>query len=86
MEFENSHKLSEPLLPDKQRPEWRMLVKGEKEYPLTNFVLQLKVSQTATDIKKGKLSVEKAVDEIYELCQKYKHAVVKDMKVIFSSN
>jgi poly(A) polymerase Pap1 len=86
MENENSHNLSNPLLPDKQRPEWRLLVKGEKEYPLTNFVLQLKVNQTAIDIKKGKLSVEKAVDEIYNLCEKYKHAVVKDMKVIFSSN
>ncbi|PLX25000.1 MAG: hypothetical protein C0599_01370 [Salinivirgaceae bacterium] len=86
MENGNSQNISEPLLPDKQRPEWRLLVKGEKEYELSNFVLQLKVSQTATDIKKGKLSVEKAVDEIYELCEKYKHAVVKDMKVIFSSN
>lgn len=86
MTNENLHNLTEPLLPDKQRPEWRLLVKGEKDFPLTNFVLQLKVSQTASDIKKGKLTVEKAVDEIYDLCEKYKHAVVKDMKVIFSSN
>ncbi|ALO15440.1 hypothetical protein L21SP5_01799 [Salinivirga cyanobacteriivorans] len=73
------------MLPDKTHPEWKYLVKGEKQYPLENFVLQLKVTQTAKDIKSGKLSVDKAVDDIYALCLKYRHAVMKDMKKIFNS-
>lgn len=73
------------MLPEKTHPEWRKLVKGEKIYPLQNFVLQLKVTQTAKDIKAGKVSVEKAIEDIYALCEKYKHAVMKDMERIFNS-
>ncbi len=73
------------MLPEKTHPDWKSLVTGEKVYPLENFVLQLKVTQTAKDINTGKLSVDKAVDDIYDLCLKYRHAVMKDMEKIFNS-
>ncbi|MDA3866629.1 MAG: hypothetical protein PF489_07760 [Salinivirgaceae bacterium] len=73
------------MLPEKNNPQWRRLVTGEQNYPLKNFVLQMKVTQTATDIRAGLLSVDKAVEDIYALCQKYEKAVSQDMEVIFSN-
>ncbi len=73
------------MLPEKNRPEWKLLVKGDKDYPLRNFVLQMKVAQTAKDIKTGKVTIDKAVDEIYSLCKKYEKAVHKDVETIFNS-
>lgn len=72
------------MLPDKNRKEWVELVTGKQVYPLQNFVLQMKVTQTIKDIKSGKLSIDVAVHEIYELCKKYEKAISKDLDLIFS--
>ncbi len=72
------------MLPDKKRPEWKELVTGQKTVTLKNFVLQMKVTQAIKDIKAGKTTPEKAVDEIYELCSKYEKAVMPDMDAIFN--
>jgi hypothetical protein len=71
------------MIPEKDRPEWRMLVRGEKSYPLTNFVLQMKVTKAVADLRKNQVSLDKVIDEIYALCQKYEKAVAQDMKTIF---
>lgn len=73
------------MLPDKTRKEWKQLVTGEKQFSLKNFVLQMKVAQTAKDIKKGRISVEEAVNDIYTLCKKYDKAVGKDVETIFNT-
>lgn len=72
------------MLPNKELPGWEMLVTGKKIYNLRNFVLQMKVTQTAKDIKADKITVQKAIDDIYALCAKYEKAVKMDMQTIFS--
>ena len=71
------------MLPEKNRKEWEALVTGAQTYPIQNFVLQMKVSQTAKDIKLGKLPIKVAIDEIYDLCKKYEKAISKDLDLIF---
>lgn len=71
------------MIPDKTRPEWRKLVKGEIDCQFKNYVLQLKVTQISKEIQEGETDVESAVDQIFTLCKKYEKAVTTDMKQIF---
>jgi len=72
------------IIPTKDRPEWKSLLNPESKIVLNNFVLQMKITQAKKDIVKGKMTIEKAVDEIYSLCQKYALAVKHDMDMIFN--
>ncbi len=71
------------MIPEKNRKEWYNLVTGQEKYNLTNFVLQMKVSQAINDVTAGRIKPEKAIDDIHSLCTKYEKAVVQDMKEIF---
>jgi ribosome maturation protein Sdo1 len=71
------------MIPDKQRPEWRDLVKGDLYCNFNNYVLQLKVNQISKEVNNGKIEIEDAVDQIFGLCKKYEKAVQTDMKKIF---
>ncbi len=73
----------EPI-PEKNRKEWQMLLNGELDVKLENYVLQMKVEQMKRMIKAGKTSIEDAVDAIHSLCEKYAIAVRKDMEKIFN--
>ena len=71
-------------IPPKDRPEWKNILNPESNIELNNFVLQMKITQAKKDIKKGKKTIDNAVDEIYSLCQKYALAVKQDMEMIFN--
>ncbi len=71
------------MIPEKNRPEWTDLVTGKKSYILKNYVLQMKVSQAIKDIRDGKVTIRKVIDELFSLCTKYEKAVADDMKTIF---
>lgn len=70
-------------IPSKQREEWISLVTGKKSYPLTNYVLQMKLTQVKRRVQEKQISESEAVDEIYRLCEKYELAVRSDIQVIF---
>jgi len=72
-------------IPSKDRPEWKNLLSPDSHIVLNNFVLQMKITQAKKDIKKGKKTVDNAVDEIYSLCQKYALAVKQDMEMVFNN-
>ncbi|MBQ9469396.1 MAG: hypothetical protein IJU72_00415 [Bacteroidales bacterium] len=77
--------MSEPTIPPKNRPEWAKLVSGEIDHEFQNYVLQLRIYQLRKDIAAGKLTIQKAVDDLFLLCSKYMLAVQPDCKKIFKT-
>ncbi len=73
-------------LPSKHRREWADLLIGSHEIKLTNFILQMKVTNARKKIKEGSLSLSDAIDEIYDLCEKYQKAIgmENDIRQIFN--
>lgn len=72
-------------IPPKSRIEWTKLITGEIEHEFKNYVLQLRIYQMRKDIGRGKTTVERAVDDLYELSAKYSLAVQTDLKAIFKT-
>lgn len=72
------------MIPNKSRKEWKELVTGRSPHNFANYVFQLKVNQAVQDIQNGTISVEEAVSELYELCEKYEKAVKPDLEKIFN--
>ncbi len=70
---------------DKTRKEWRLLLTGDLNVPLKNFFFQMKVTQAKNQIKSGKIDVETAVDEIFDLVTKFQKAkyMSDDLNSIF---
>ncbi len=75
-------------IPPKDRKEWRDLLTGQINVPLKNFFFQMKITQAKKLIEKDKLTVEDAVDELYNLCVKFSKAKYMDVDIqnIFGSN
>ncbi|MBL6449067.1 hypothetical protein JMN32_22335 [Fulvivirga sp. 29W222] len=70
-------------IPSKEREEWRKLVTGLLDHKFQNFVLQMKTAEYQSKISSGELPLEKAIDELHQLCEKYVVAVQSDFKKIF---
>ncbi len=70
---------------DKTRKEWRLLLTGDLNVPLKNFFFQMKVTQAKNQIKSGKIDIETAVDEIFDLVTKFQKAkyMSDDLNSIF---
>lgn len=70
-------------IPPKDRAEWKKIVSAQIEHKFRNFVLQMKSTDYKQKIEQGQISTDEAVDELYELCEKYAIAVQNDFKEIF---
>jgi len=70
-------------IPPKTRVEWSKLISGEIDHKFKNYVLQIRIYQMRKDISMGRLTLETAVTQLYELCCKYSLAVQEDCKDIF---
>ena len=75
-------------IPDIHKKEWRELVTGQLNVSLKNFFFQMKVTQTKELVNTGKLSVDEAVQDIYNLCVKFSKAknMAEDLKAIFGDS
>ncbi len=75
-------------IPSKSRKEWRQLLSGELDIPLKNFFFQMKVTQARTQIEKGIVSMESAINDLHILCNKFSKAknMPEDLKLIFGEN
>ena len=75
-------------IPDIHKKEWRELVTGQLNVFLKNFFFQMKVTQTIKLVKTGKLSVDEAIQDMYNLCVKFSKAknMAEDLKAIFGDN
>lgn len=72
-------------IPPKTRPEWSKIISGDISHEFKNYVLQLSIYQMRKDISKGKITINRAVDDLYNLCNKYSLAVQSDLKAIFKT-
>ncbi len=70
-------------LPDKSRTEWRLLVTGELDVKIKNYVLQMQIDQIRRSIKYSRMTVEQGVDKLYNICNKYHAILQNDIKLIF---
>jgi len=77
--------MSDQTIPPKQREEWKQIVTGGIQHKYSNFVLQMKVHQACKDVSSNKLTVEHAINELYDICLKYSLAVQTDCKQIFKT-
>jgi len=75
-------------IPDKERLEWKKLILGELKVPLKNFFFQMKVTQLRSLLKKNEITLEDAVNDIYNLCLKFSNAknMSSDIEAIFGSD
>ena len=72
-------------IPSKGRVEWKKIITGEIEHKYRNYVLQTKIHQLRKEISYNKITINKAIDDLYELCSKYARAVQVDFKQIFKT-
>ena len=72
-------------IPEKNRAEWKKIITGEIEHKYKNYVLQTKIHQLRKDISYKKISIDDAINDLYELCSKYALAVRNDFKQIFKT-
>jgi hypothetical protein len=73
---------------NKDKKEWRVLLEGSADIPIKNFFLQMKVSQIKKLIDQGKVDIDDAVDDLYELCNNIadvKH-ISEDLEIIHNSS
>jgi hypothetical protein len=72
-------------IPPKSRAEWSKLISGEIDHKFKNYVLQIRIYQMRKDISMGRLTLDAATTQLYELCCKYSLAVQADCKDIFKT-
>ena len=72
-------------IPPKNRIEWRQMVTGEIIYQFQNYVLQMQIHGAQKKIARKEITIERAIDDLYDLCQKYALAVQNDFKQIFKT-
>lgn len=77
--------MGEITIPPRDRIEWEKIVTGKIEHQYSNFVLQMKVHQACKDVTSDKVSIDDAVDALFEICKKYTLAVQADCKTIFKT-
>jgi len=70
-------------IPPKSRSEWRDIVTGKIDHAFDNYVLRMKTFKFSNKIEKGEVTIEEAVDELYELATKYSRSVQRDFQTIF---
>ncbi len=73
------------IIPKQSHPKWKELLSGELQVPLRNFFFQMKVTQAKTQIEKGSITIDSAIDELYQLCNKFIKAknMDEDLEKIF---
>ncbi len=64
--------MSEINIPPKTRPEWCGMINGKINYQFTK-----------KDVVSQKITMNTAVDNLYQLCTKYSLAVISDLKAVF---
>jgi len=75
-------------IPSKDRKEWNDLLNGTLNVPLKNFFFQMKITQARTQIQKGTLSIDTAIDDLFNLCNKFNKAknMDHDMESVFGKD
>jgi len=61
---------------------WKQLLQGAIEPKLTSLALQIKINFLKLNVKTGKISIDDAVKELIEFCNKNNKAFENDIQTI----
>ena len=73
------------MVPEKSRPEWAELISGKIDPELSSFSLKMKVNSVRQLVKAGQLSLNDAIDDLYDLCIKYEKIYTEDINKVFKT-
>ena len=73
------------MIPDKNRIEWRKLVKGEINNIFSSLVPQMAHGRIILKYQYGQIEIDDGVDELYELCIKHNSLIEDDIDRIFKN-
>jgi len=75
-------------IPDRNRSEWKDLLKGKTNIKINSFVFQMKLTRLREDLINQTVTIDKAISELFELFEKYDNSdeLSKDIKRIFSNH
>lgn len=71
------------MIPPKEKQEWKDLIKGKIKPDITSFSLQMKLNTLTKTYSKNLISLDSAVNELFELCEKYEKIYKADLDKIF---
>ena len=77
--------MSALTIPPKNRMEWKQIVMGTIKHDYRNYVLQMKIHQACNDVASSTISVDEAINQLYDICSKYALAVQYDFKIVFKT-
>ena len=73
------------MIPYKKRPEWADLIKKKIDPDISNLSLRLKIDSLYQNYKHGEMTLEAAIEDLHELCERYEKYYAKDLARIFES-
>lgn len=73
------------MIPEKEHPKWGQLITGEITHKFSNYILQIQVFKLQRDFKLNMTTKEDAINNLYNICQKYYAIAKKDISEIFNT-
>ena len=74
------------MIPEITKSEWVDIITEKINPELSSFSLKMKINSVRTYYKSGRMTLNEAVQDLYELCCKYERIYADDMKKIFNTN
>jgi hypothetical protein len=71
------------MIPSIQRKEWHDLVVGSIKPKIISHSLRLKINKYQKEIKAGKITVEEAINQLYQECKDHYKLYKNDLYQIF---
>ncbi|NJK84618.1 MAG: hypothetical protein HC906_00170 [Bacteroidales bacterium] len=72
------------MVPDKKKPEWKDLITGNSNHKISSFSLQMKINSLRLVYQYGKITIDQAVEDLYQTCQKFERIYQHDIDTIFN--
>ena len=73
------------MIPNKKNKEWGDLIKNKIKPDLKSYSLKMQLNSIRQLYRFGKLSIDEAVNDLYDHCLKYEKIYTEDIKSIFNS-
>ncbi len=72
------------MIPDKSNEAWKKIIQGKIDHKFSSFSLQMKVNFLQRGYKNGLLKMDEAIDDLYQLCEKFEKIYADDINKIFN--
>ena len=74
------------MIPEITKSEWVDIIHEKINPELSSFSLKMKINSVRQHYKSGRMTLNEAVQDLYELCVKYEKIYTEDLKKIFNTN